>query len=79
MTIGLTDKQQAIFDFILGYVKENGFPPTMRALAERFGFASPNAALSHLKALELKGKITMVKGISRGIKVQGVRWEPVAK
>jgi repressor LexA len=43
------------------------FPQTIAELSEHFGFRSPNAAESHLRALEKKGAITIERGRSRGI------------
>lgn len=53
----LTTKQREIFDFLCQHVRERGYPPSYEEIAERFGFASPNAVTGHLKALEKKGYI----------------------
>ncbi len=55
MAKGLTKRQEEILDFIVGGVREAGFPPTLKEIAERFGLASPNAARDHVLALERKG------------------------
>jgi repressor LexA len=52
---GLTKRQEEILDFIVGGVRDEGFPPTLKEIAERFGLASPNAARDHVLALERKG------------------------
>lgn len=63
----LTDKQKQIQDFIRKKTLKQGFPPTRREIQEHFGFASPNAVQTHLKALVRKGAIKVFKGIARGI------------
>lgn len=72
----LTPRQQEVMDLLVGYVNSRGYPPTCQELAGLLGVSSPNAALTHLKALERKGAITLSPGISRGINING-RKEPV--
>ena len=55
MAKGLTKRQEEILDFIVGRVRDEGFPPTLKEIAECFGLASPNAARDHVLALERKG------------------------
>lgn len=50
----LTARQQAILDFIKGYIFNYRMPPTYREIAENFGFFI-NAAKDHVWALERKG------------------------
>jgi repressor LexA len=63
----LTDRQNQILTFISEHIDNIGFPPTRNDLSEHFGFRSPNAAQSHLQALEKKGVIQIERGRSRGI------------
>lgn len=65
----LTARQQAILDFIRQYMAEEGLPPTRAEIGAAFGFASPNAAESHLKALAQKGAIRLESGSARGIRL----------
>ena len=53
------------------YIRLNGMPPTVREIADYFGFKSPKAASDHLTALEKKGKITRRYGMSRNIQLRG--------
>lgn len=66
---GLTARQQQIFDLIRDHIQTTGYPPTRAEIAEHFGYRSVNAAEQHLKALEKKGVIEIVKGTSRGIRL----------
>lgn len=55
MTHKLTPRQQEILDFIRNTREVLGAPPTRAEIARAFGFASPNAAEDHLRALVKKG------------------------
>jgi len=50
----LTQKQQAVLDFIVAEA-EAGAPPTLREIAAHFGFRSKTAAADHIHALCRKG------------------------
>lgn len=63
----LTKRQKEILIFISDHIASEGFPPTRNELSKHFGFRSPNAAESHLRALEHKGVIRIEAGRSRGI------------
>ena len=72
----LTPRQQEVLDLLVDFVNTHGYPPTCQELANLLGVASPNAALTHLRALERKRIITLAPGTSRGIRING-RKEPV--
>lgn len=63
----LTKRQQEIMDFILHFQEKEGYPPTRAEIAGYFGFRSPNAAESHLRALDRKGALRLEAGRSRGL------------
>lgn len=65
----LTDRQRVVFETIKAWIDINGWPPTRSELAKALGFASPNAAEEHLKAMARKGHIIMVPKVSRGIRI----------
>jgi repressor LexA len=65
----LTPRQQEILDFIRNSLETVGVPPTRAEIARAFGFASPNAAEEHLKALARKGTIVLESGSARGIRL----------
>lgn len=65
----LTDRQAEVFDFIRECIHTNACPPTVREIAEHFGFRSPKGASDHLAALERKGWIDRLPGSSRGIRL----------
>ena len=69
MTV-LTDRQQAILDFVTAQVESQGLPPTLAEIAEAFGFRQTRGAHKHLLALEAKGQLTLLPGKARGIRLR---------
>ena len=65
----LTTRQQEILDLIRRFITETGYPPTRADINRALGFRSPNAAESHLRALERKGALQLTPGSSRGIRL----------
>lgn len=65
----LTARQAEILDFIRQTVDSAGRPPTRLELCAAFGFRSPNAAETHLRALAAKGAIVLEDGRARGIRL----------
>ena len=56
MRKNLTNRQQKVLDFIIDYLKDVGYPPTIREVASEFGISS-KGAYDHLVAIEKKGYI----------------------
>ena len=56
----LTDRQKAIYDFLLKTIREKGFAPSIHEIGKQFKIASTNGVSDHLKALEKKGYIRRV-------------------
>lgn len=69
MAENLTPRQQEILDFIRSTLEVLGAPPTRTEICNAFGFASPNAAEDHLRALAKKGVIVLEPGSARGIRL----------
>jgi repressor LexA len=68
MARGLTKRQAAILHFIVETIRDEGYPPTIAEIGERFGIASTNGVNDHLLALEKKGYIER-SSKARGIHV----------
>ena len=66
----LTPRQKQVLELVRTALEETGMPPTRAEIAEALGFRSANAAEEHLRALERKGAIEMVRGVSRGIRLK---------
>ena len=60
MLPALTDRQKAIYDFLLKSIREKGFAPSIHEIGRQFKIASTNGVSDHLKALEKKGYIRRV-------------------
>ena len=60
MLLPLTDRQKAIYDFLLKTIREKGFAPSIHEIGKQFKIASTNGVSDHLKALEKKGYIRRV-------------------
>jgi repressor LexA len=65
----LTERQQEVYDFIRGKIKNRGYGPTVREIGEQFEISSPNGVMCHLKALEKKGLIVRSPNKSRAIEL----------
>jgi repressor LexA len=52
----LTSRQREVLGFIRTFTAQNGVPPTVREIGERFK-VTPRAAFDHLRALERKGAL----------------------
>ncbi|MDD3241030.1 MAG: LexA family protein [Anaerostipes sp.] len=65
----LTEKQGRIYDYICDYLKEHGFPPTVREIAKMAGLSSASSAHGYLKQLEEKGYIRRMDNSPRAIEI----------
>lgn len=65
----LTEKQQQIYDFILDFSQEHGYPPSVREIAQAVDLKSPSTVHFHLKGLRQAGLITQAEGKTRAISV----------
>ncbi len=65
----LTPSQSRILQFIRETMNETGMPPTRAEIAHAMQYRSPNAAEEHLRTLERKGAIEILKGSARGIRL----------
>jgi repressor LexA len=72
METELTPNQNKVFDYLKGYVRNKGFPPTLREIASHFGLKGPRAPQKTIAILERKGYLRKVPGGSRAIEIQGV-------
>jgi repressor LexA len=65
----LTDRQQAILDFIRSFSVKTKYPPTIREIGKSVGISSTSVVNYNLNVLEKQGLIARDKTISRGIKL----------
>ena len=64
-----TQQQPRTLKPIRRTMERTGMPPTRAEIAEAMEFRSANAAEEHLRALERKGAIQILKGSARGIRL----------
>jgi SOS-response transcriptional repressor LexA len=68
---GLTVRQRRILKYLIGYVQTNGFPPTIREIADNTGLESTSSVHHQLGVLEALGKIRRpIDGGSRAIDIR---------
>jgi repressor LexA len=68
----LTARQREVLSFLIRFLKERGYPPTVREIAHHLGLKGPRSPKKRLDALEEKGYIRRKPGKSRAIEVMGV-------
>ena len=77
--VKLTRKQQEIYDYILSFTNEHGYPPSVREIGAAVGLKSPSTVHFHMKGLEEAGVIVKAEGKTRAISLPGVSLGPVAE
>ena len=68
MTKKLTRRQAGIYRYIVLYIDENNYPPTVREIADEFGIKSTNGVSEHIKALVRKGLLSKDSSKSRALR-----------
>lgn len=63
----LTERQRDVLEFIEKNLDDCGVAPTLREIAEAFGFASTASAQKHIALLERKGFLRREKHQKRGL------------
>jgi SOS-response transcriptional repressor LexA len=64
-----TKLEMKMLDMIKSYVKDHGYSPTVREIAEILDIKSTSTAQRHLNILEKEGYITKTDGMSRTIRI----------
>ena len=75
----LTRKQQQIYDYILSFTMEHGYPPSVREIGSAMGLKSPSTVHFHMTGLEEAGVIVKAEGKTRAISLPGMARGPVAE
>ena len=65
----ITKRQLTVLEIITRSIKEKGYPPTLKELADALGVSSKNSAVKHLTALAKKGYIVWEDNKARGIRM----------
>ena len=72
----LTNRQRDILGFIRTQQEDLGVPPTLREIAEYFGFRSMTAAVDHVRALRKKGHLSHEPRRARAYRVLSPAHQP---
>jgi repressor LexA len=67
----LTARQQEIWQFLVEYVDDHGYPPTVREIGDAVGLASPSTVHAHLANLDRAGLIRRDPTKPRAIELVG--------
>ena len=67
----LTEIERKILDFMVQYLRENTFQPSIREIGERFQIKSTKTVSEHLRALATKGYLERDPSRSRGVRILG--------
>jgi len=71
----LSRKQKQIISFIRQYLRDNGYPPSVRDIVKGCDISSTSVVVYNLNKLERAGYIRRQSDISRGIELLGKRRE----
>ena len=69
--MGLSERQQRIYEFITKFTGEKGRPPTIREIGAKVGITSTSVVNYNLNILVREGLIQREKEVSRGLRVVG--------
>ena len=72
MLPNLSDIEEKILDYMVSYLRENTYQPSIREIGERFGIKSTKTVSEHLQALADKGFLERDPSRSRGVKILGM-------
>ena len=72
MPPNLTEIERKILDYMVEYLRENTYQPSIREIGEQFGIKSTKTVSEHLQALADKGFLERDPSRSRGVKILGV-------
>ncbi len=79
MKAKLTKKQHNFLSFLTKYIRENGYPPTIREMVYHLKLKSTNSVKKYLDILERKGYIKRIPNSPRAIEVCAETPESQAK
>ena len=71
--VALTSRQREILEVIDRYMRERGYPPSVREIGEAVGLTSPSTVHNHLATLQRLGLLRRDPTKPRAIEV---RWDP---
>ena len=76
MPSALNDMERKILDYMVQYLRENTYQPSIREIGHRFGIKSTKTVSEHLQALASKGYLERDPSRSRGVRILDVDLHP---
>jgi repressor LexA len=74
----LSKIERKILDYLVDYLKQHTYQPSIREIGRRFGIKSTKTVSEHLQSLAEKGYIERDASRSRGVKILGLDLEPAS-
>lgn len=72
----LSKIERRILNYLVDYLRQNTYQPSIREIGKRFGIKSTKTVSEHLQALAEKGYIERDASRSRGVKILGMNLAP---
>jgi repressor LexA len=72
----LSKIERRILNYLVDYLKEHTYQPSIREIGKRFNIKSTKTVSEHLQALADKGHIERDASRSRGVRIQGLNLYP---
>ena len=69
MALTLTKRKEEIYNFIVKYKEDNGFPPSIREIGNHVNLKSTSSVHQPLASLEDLGYIKIHRDVPRGIQI----------
>lgn len=69
--MNLTKRQREIYEYVRGFLSENGYAPSLEEIAEHFGLSSVATVHEHLGNLQAKGLLRRDPNRSRAVELTG--------
>ncbi len=66
---GLSQRQNSILEYIQRFMRDSGYPPSIRDIQEKLKISSTSVVAYNLRKLEERGLISRDNRVSRGIKM----------
>ncbi|HET6231517.1 MAG TPA: transcriptional repressor LexA [Longimicrobiaceae bacterium] len=76
MPESLSKIERRILNYLVDYLKDNTYQPSIREIGKRFGIKSTKTVSEHLQSLADKGYIERDASRSRGVKILGMNLSP---
>ena len=69
MSVKLTKKQTAVYNFIKEFIEENGYSPSYRDIMSGLGLSSVSAVAEHVDNLVRLGALKKAPGAARSLEI----------